>query len=230
MPNSFAQTAALFSDPGRASILTSLLGGVALPAGQLALIANVAPQTASSHLSQLVAGRLLSVEQQGRHRYYRLASAEVANAIEALLAIAPRHRNDSMPNPSGARVPGALAYARTCYSHLAGQVAVQIADALEKRELLVRGEPNVYALTNRGRQWLAELGIRTSDSHIRNSRFARPCLDWSERRHHIAGQLGAAMLDRFHQLKWIAPVRESRAVRVTLEGRRRLRQILGIES
>ena len=149
MPNSFAQTAALFSDPGRASILTSLLGGVALPAGQLALIANVAPQTASSHLSQLVAGRLLSVEQQGRHRYYRLASAEVANAIEALLAIAPRHRNDSMPNPSGARVPGALAYARTCYSHLAGQVAVQIADALEKRELLVRGEPNVYALTNR---------------------------------------------------------------------------------
>ena len=230
MPRDFARTAALFSDPGRASILISLLGGVALPAGQLAIIANVSPQTASSHLSQLVGGRLLMVEQQGRHRYYRLADADVAHAIEALMAVAGSGRSNTAPRTRAAQVPESLAYARTCYSHLAGRLAVEIADALQKRGYLAREEPTLYSLTSRGQEWFERLGIVFADSHIRNTRFARPCLDWSERRHHIAGQLGSAMLERFCQLKWIAPVRESRAVRVTLEGRRRFREVLGIAS
>ena len=147
MHRDFSHTAALFSDPGRASILISLLGGVALPAGQLAMVANVAPPTASSHLSQLVAGRLLTVEQQGRHRYYRLADAEVAHAIEALLAVTGRR---AARNMRASPVPESLAYARTCYSHLAGRLAVEIADALQKRNYLVREEPRLYSLTAAG--------------------------------------------------------------------------------
>lgn len=225
MHRDFSHTAALFSDPGRASILISLLGGVALPAGQLAMVANVAPPTASSHLSQLVAGRLLTVEQQGRHRYYRLADAEVAHAIEALLAVTGRR---AARNMRASPVPESLAYARTCYSHLAGRLAVEIADALQKRSYLVREEPRLYSLTAAGQSWFKHLGIAVVDSQMRKSRFARPCLDWSERRHHIAGQLGSALFERLCQLGWIVPVRESRAVRVTLEGRRRFRDVLGI--
>lgn len=226
MHHDFAETAALFSDPGRASILTSLLEGVALPAGQLAMIANVSPQTASSHLSQLVAGRLLTVEQQGRHRYYRLAHAEVAHAIEALMAL-EAVQNIAPARPLGAsRVPESLVYARTCYSHLAGRLAVEIADTLEKRGLLSGSDSKVYLLTARGRKWFEEFGIVFDDSQIRKDRFARQCLDWSERRYHIAGQLGSAMLERFRQIKWIAPVRGSRQIRVTLEGQRRFRELL----
>jgi DNA-binding transcriptional ArsR family regulator len=222
----FSHTAALFSDPGRASILISLLGGVALPAGQLAMVANVSPPTASSHLSQLVAGRLLTVERQGRHRYYRLADAEVAHAIEALMAVSGRR--NAARTMRASPVPESLAYARTCYSHLAGRLAVEIADALQKRRYLVREEPRLYSLTAAGQSWFKHLGIVVVDSQCRKSRFARPCLDWSERRHHIAGQLGYAMFERFCQLRWIVRVRESRAVRVTLEGRRRFQDVLGI--
>lgn len=125
-------------------------------------------------------------------------------------------------------VPESLAYARTCYSHLAGRLAVEIADALQKRNYLVREEPRLYSLTAAGQSWFKHLGIAVVDSQMRKSRFARPCLDWSERRHHIAGQLGSALFERLCQLGWIVPVRESRAVRVTLEGRRRFRDVLGI--
>jgi DNA-binding transcriptional ArsR family regulator len=229
MHHSFAQTATLFSDPGRASILMSLLGEVALPAGQLAMVANVSPQTASSHLSQLVDGRLLTVEQQGRHRYYRIASAEVAHAIEALMALNPRRNTTPVWVSSASRIPETLWYARTCYSHLAGRLAVAIAHALEERGVLVRNDANLFLLTQRGERWLRDFGISVTASQMRKSRFARPCLDWSERRHHIAGQLGSAMLDRFRQLNWIAPLRHTRAVRVTVEGQRGFRQALGLD-
>src|SRR5579862_9076309 len=119
-----SDTATLFSDPGRSAILIALMDGRALPAGQLAMIANVAPQTASSHLTKLLDGQLLAVEQQGRHRYYRLASSDVAHAMEALLAIAPRQQEASRKSDSRRAPDGALAYARTCYSHLAGRLAV----------------------------------------------------------------------------------------------------------
>ncbi len=216
----------------------SLMGGLALPAGQLAMIANVSPSTASSHLAQLVAGRLLSVERQGRHRYYRLAGEEVAEAVEMLLAIAARSEADG---PRVARLQGGgaagfgrgaavgtLAYARTCYSHLAGLLAVQIAEGMIKREYLQARKPRAYALTARGREWLDRFGVRFSDAPIENSRFAKQCLDWTERRHHVSGHLGSALLKRFRNLKWIVPVRDSRAVRVTVEGERGIRELLGI--
>lgn len=200
---------------------------MALPAGELARIANVAPQTASSHLAKLVQGQLLSVEQQGRHRYYRLADAEVAHAIEALLAIAPRVTT-SKATVSARTDSGSITYARSCYTHLAGNVAVQFADAMQTRKLLVAKEGKLFLVTATGRRWLEDFGISIRDRDIHDRRFARCCLDWTERRHHIAGRLGSAILTRLRELKWIAPVRDSRAVRVTLEGQCKLADMLGV--
>jgi DNA-binding transcriptional ArsR family regulator len=229
MTRDFSDVASLFGDPGRSAMLIALMDGRALPAGQLAMIANVAPQTASSHLTKLVEGRLLLVEQQGRHRYYRLANSEVAHAVEALLAISPKPKPIARNVQAGRAPDDALAYARTCYSHLAGRLAVAIAEALETRRLLVRREPKLFSVTQRGREWFAQLGIETVDREMGNPRFATCCLDWTERRHHIAGHLGSAMLARFYELKWIAPMRDSRAVRVTLEGQRKLWELLRVK-
>jgi DNA-binding transcriptional ArsR family regulator len=209
-------------------MLMALLDGTALPAGQLALIAGVAPQTASSHLSRLIEGRLLAVEEQGRHRYYRLANIHVASAIESLLAISPPRGTKSEGRLS-APTDG-LAYARTCYSHLAGRLAVEIADALRERELVIPGAPKVFQLTEAGRAWCEQLGICFGETQMRQPRFARRCLDWTERRHHIAGDLGTALFKRFRELNWIAPVRGSRAVRVTLKGERHLRELQLVKS
>jgi DNA-binding transcriptional ArsR family regulator len=231
MSQDFAETALLLSDPGRTSIVMALLGNIALPAGQLAIVANVAPQTASSHLAKLVSGHILAVEQQGRHRYYRLANAEVAHAIEALLAITSSRSNGSghtkpIRNKSGPT--GTLAYARTCYSHLAGRLAVELVAAFEKRDYLKRRDPKQFVVTKKGREWLEGLGVEAADSHWHQPQFARQCLDWSERRHHVAGELGAVLLTRLRDLKWIAPVRGSRAVRVTIKGQEKFQELLGI--
>ncbi|HZQ69839.1 MAG TPA: helix-turn-helix transcriptional regulator [Terriglobales bacterium] len=214
-----SETASLISDPGRASMLMALMSGINLPAGQLAMIANVAPQTASSHLSRMVSGRLLVVEQQGRHRYYRLADTEVAHAIEALLAVAPIRSTRSRKDLTHAtRVDHTLAFARTCYSHLAGKLAVEIAAALQQRHYVVPAEPRQSEVTESGRKWFRELGIPITEMQAKHPRFARRCLDWTERRHHIAGKLGSAMLTRFRELRWVAPIRGSRALRVTVLG------------
>ena len=231
MRQDLAETALLLSDPGRAAIVMALLGNIALPAGQLAMIANIAPQTASSHLAKLVSGRILAAEQQGRHRYYRFANAEVAHAIEALLAITSSRNNGSgnvkdMTSKSGPT--GALAYARTCYSHLAGRLAVEMAAVFERREYLRRTDGKGVVVTSKGREWLEELGVEVRESQWQQPQFARQCLDWSERRHHIAGKLGSELLERLRQMKWIAPVRGSRAVRVTIQGQKKFQELLGI--
>jgi DNA-binding transcriptional ArsR family regulator len=228
MNRTVADTAALLSDPGRAAIALALIGGVALPAGQLAMIANVTPQTASSHLARLVGGRLLTVEQQGRHRYYRIANAEVAHAIEALLAITPTPKNVVERAMRDEQTNG-LAYARSCYSHLAGQIAVTIARRLQDLRVLVAQEPRCYRVTKNGRAWFAQLGINVSGKQARDSRFARRCLDWTERRYHLAGPLGSVLFSRFRELKWVAPLRRGRAVRVTVEGQFKLQSLFGPE-
>jgi DNA-binding transcriptional ArsR family regulator len=227
MDGDFSQTAALLSDPARSAMLMALMGGAALPAGQLAIIGNIAPQTASSHLSKLLRGELLMVEDQGRHRYYRLASAEVAHAIEALLALGPRRKNDHAGiAPREPETP--LAYARSCYSHLAGRLGVEMADALLARQLLMQREPRQFAITRQGREWFAKLGIELTKAQMNQPRFARCCLDWTERRHHVAGKLGSMMLTRFRELRWLAPVRDSRALRVTLKGEEEFYRLLRI--
>jgi DNA-binding transcriptional ArsR family regulator len=228
MTRDLAETAALVGDSGRAAMLVALLDGRALPAGELASIADVTPQTASSHLAKLVGGELLQVEQQGRHRYYRLASSEVAHAVEALLAITPRRIPSATALRTAYTAAGDLAFARSCYSHLAGNLAVQFADALLARRMVVNNGDKRFGLTNNGRLWFADFGIPVQELDLRDPRFARACLDWTERRHHIAGRLGSAILTRMRELRWIAPVRDSRAVRVTHEGQRRLNELLGL--
>lgn len=230
MYENLAETASLLSDPARASMVMALMGGVALPAGQLAIVANIAPQTASSHLARLVGGRLLTVEQQGRHRYYRITNAEVANAVEALLAITPHSASTAASRvaPHAPRGANGLVNARSCYSHLAGKVAVEMTAALVKRGIVAECAPRNFVLNKQGRTWFEQVGLSFSDAEMRNPRFARQCLDWTERRPHIGGHLGRAMLEHFRGMKWIAPVRDSRAVRVTFEGERQFGKLLGL--
>lgn len=216
--------AALIGDTTRAAILTALLGGQSLPATELAYIAQITPQTASAHLSKLVVGGLLTVTTRGRHRYYRLKNAEVAQALEALARIAPtpklRTRRESAEF-------GALRHARTCYDHLAGRLGVAVTDALVERGLLTcDGED--YSVTRTGREWLAGLDIHEAELHGRRQ-FAPCCVDWSERRFHVAGALGAAITARFFERGWIMRLPDSRAVTLTDAGREALRKRLGLD-
>jgi DNA-binding transcriptional ArsR family regulator len=225
MNQDLSLTANLLGDPGRAAILLSLMDGLALPAGELASIANVAPQTASGHLARLIDGGLLSVERQGRHRYYRLSSPEVADAIEALLVLTARPRSAESTAPTHKVTAGSLAHARTCYAHLAGWLGVHIAQELEHRALLKPSGPKIYTVTPSGRAWFQSLGMEVPQDLAPN-KLARRCLDWTERRHHLAGTLGCAMYRRFQELRWVVPIRGTRAVRVTLEGKSRLWDLL----
>ncbi|HEX5448793.1 MAG TPA: winged helix-turn-helix domain-containing protein [Gaiellaceae bacterium] len=205
--------AALLGDPARARIAQALHDGRALPAGELARRAGISPSTASEHLSRLVEGRLLAVERTGRHRYFRLANAEVAHAIEALAAIAPPAPVRSLREAS---IGDALAEARTCYDHLAGKLGVQITDALLQRNALIAVadgfEPGPQLEAS-----LAALGVRSLPTR---RPLALRCIDWSERRPHVAGALGAAICTRALEARWVERLPASRAVRVTSAGRR----------
>jgi DNA-binding transcriptional ArsR family regulator len=217
--------AALIGDPVRAGILMALCDGRAHPATALARALRVSAQSASNHLARLVAGGLLTVEREGRHRYYRLSRPEVATALEALGCLAPATRQlDSTLSPQ-ARL---LRFGRSCYDHLAGQLGVAIADCLEDRryllvprddsKLFLTGHPKHYALTDAGRQWFADLGIDTQTVSRGRRVLARRCLDWTERQHHLAGALGAALFSRLLELDWLRRGRTSRTVEVTAAG------------
>jgi DNA-binding transcriptional ArsR family regulator len=221
MEQEFAATASLLGEPTRAIILLKLLGGKALPAGELAFASNVSPQTASGHLARLVEARLVSVERQGRHRYYRLADEDVANAVEALLALMPSHRRGVQPKSAPA--VGTIPYARTCYSHLAGWLGVQILNALQANGYLEPSGDIAFAVTEAGRAWFETLGVPVHKPSSRtSSKFARPCLDWTERRPHLAGTLGVSLYRRMLELGWVAPITGTRAVRLTFKGKQEL--------
>ncbi len=219
---SLASTAALIADPGRAAMLTSLLDGRALAAGELARAANISPQSASMHLSQLLEGGLLRVASEGRHRYYQIASPEVAHAVEALGVISSRRK----AKPVGE--DDAISYARTCYDHLAGVVAVSLADFLHRKRYLLPDDDNNrgYCVTNAGKDFFKEWQIDVDALRSSKRAFARRCLDWTERRDHIAGALGAAMCETFFGLRWITRDRNSRIVRLTPSGRRELQNFI----
>ncbi|HKX32556.1 MAG TPA: helix-turn-helix transcriptional regulator [Blastocatellia bacterium] len=217
-----AQVAQLIGEPVRAVMLWSLLDGQSRPAGELAFCANVSAQNASAHLARLVEAGLLTVTPQGRHRYYRIATPEVAHAIEAMVALAPSAG-------SAARLPKGqtpdLRYARTCYDHLAGRVAVELCQALERQQLLADGE-RAFTVSRAGARWFRQIGIEIDDLQRLRRPLARPCLDWSERRPHLAGALGAALLDQMFRRGWIARVRATRLIRITSEGRIELQRLL----
>lgn len=216
--------AALIGEPTRATILSALMGGQALPASELAYRAQITPQTASSHLHKLVEGGLLSVITTGRHRYYRLKNAEVGHALEALAIIAPLPQRKSRQTSVEIQ---AMRFARTCYDHLAGGLGVAITDALLSHGILVSHDED-FELTAQGTQWLTKWGIEVEALHNSRRALARPCLDWSERRYHLAGVLGAAIANRLFEQKWIVRVPEGRTIQLTELGREQLRRELGI--
>src|ERR1700761_2266058 len=215
MDANIAVPAALIADPARASILMALMDGRAHPASTLAYAANASPQAASNHLAKLLDGGMVLVEAEGRHRYYRLARPEIAAALEALQALAPRVRAIDEPRSPEAR---RLRAARTCYDHLAGQLGVAIAQAMEARGLLSASanEPagKLYGLTEAGARWFAARGTARPRTGRGVKPAARRCLDWTERRHHLAGPLGAALLQRLVELGWVVHTPGSRAVTV----------------
>jgi DNA-binding transcriptional ArsR family regulator len=223
---SFTGTAFLLSDPARAVMLTALLDGRALPAGELAYAARITAQTASSHLAKLLAGGLLALEVEGRHRYYRLAGPHVAQALEHLAAIRPEPQIRRRPlSPEAQR----LRFCRSCYDHLAGKVGVALRCALEEREYLRAAENKRLEVTPAGSEWLARLGVEVCSLEPARSGLARQCLDWTERQHHIAGPLGVELLSALCACGWLRRGRQTRAVEVLPKGRQELRAQLGVD-
>jgi DNA-binding transcriptional ArsR family regulator len=212
-PN-IARVAALIGDPARAEVLTALMADRALTATELAGIAGVTKQTISAHLSKLREAGLIGVTQQGRHRYFRLAGADVAQVLESLMGVA--FRTGAVRLRSSPREP-ALRKARVCYDHLAGELGVLAFEALLARRVFkLNGEG--LKLTAAGETWFDALGIDTEAAATQRRAFCRPCLDWGERRHHLGGALGTALLERLFELDWARRVKDSRVVAFTPKG------------
>lgn len=221
-----AALAALLADETRAAFCLALLDGRAWTAGELARYASVAPSTASEHLGKLVAGGLLAEERQGRHRYLRLADERAAHLVEDLAARVAPDAAAGRPRTLGAASAGsALARGRTCYDHLAGRIGIAVADAMTARGLLE--QDTGFALTADGVRWFGSLGIAL-DARSRRP-LVRGCLDWTERRPHLAGLAGAALCRHALDAGWCVRIGSGRAVRATAEGERALRDHLGIE-
>jgi len=228
MIDALANAARLLAEPARVAMLLRLMGGRAVPAGELALVAHISPQTASEHLAQLAEAGFVKAQRQGRHRYYELASDEVAYAVESLMVLSSSAHSESCVRIAGPAL-GTLQHARTCYSHLAGWLGVAIADALQREGYLTAATGRAFTVTDRGRAWFEQRGIAVPRAPgVADAKVARQCPDWTERRPHLAGTLGVAMNKRFSELGWIAPLRRSRVVRVTLEGREAFSKYLRI--
>jgi DNA-binding transcriptional ArsR family regulator len=220
-----AEIAALVGEPARATMLSALLDGRALTAHELAFAARVTPQTASTHLAKLTEGGLLTPLRQGRHRYFRLASPKVVDMLDAIVGVALENRPRYRPLSHQAQE---LSAARICYVHLAGRLAVDLTDALTARECIVLGD-NTAEITPAGTRFLAEFEIDLSTLSSAGRRFCKVCIDWTERRPHIAGPVGAALTKRYFDLGWIERIKDSRAVMVTAAGKRGFSDIFGVE-
>jgi DNA-binding transcriptional ArsR family regulator len=215
----------VLANRARLAMLERLMDGLAHPAGDLAREAGIAPSTASGHLAELVEAGLVHAEPSGRQRRYRLSSPEVARAIEALAVIAPRRRVSSLRAATAAE---RLREGRTCYDHLAGRLGVAVTDALLARRALRRRD-GAFDLTGSGEQLFRSIDIDVGAGGGRRRAFALACQDWTERRSHLAGALGAELCDRLFELGWVARRRPGRAVALTEAGGAGLRKLLRLE-
>lgn len=231
-PNKIAEVAAVVGEPARAAMLTVLMDGRALTASELAGVAGITPQTASTHLARLVAAGLIAVETQGRHRYHRLAHSGVARMLEGLMQHASASDWTQRAPRTGPR-DEALRQARTCYDHLAGRLGVAITDALVKHGH-VEIDDEAGLITSRGAVFLAKLGLELSEMEGNKRLICRPicrlCLDWSERRPHLAGRLGAALCRHSFDAGWVRRINGTRAVAVTPKGRSALVKTFGFSA
>jgi DNA-binding transcriptional ArsR family regulator len=221
-----ARIATLLADPGRAKMLWALIDGRMRPAGELAFIASMSAQSASAHLAKLVDGGLLTLDAQGRHRYFRIASAEIATAIEGLASLSaarPRAPGSVLPSKS---VPVQFLQARTCYDHLAGDAAVQVLDGMLKARWLAADGRNFH-VTRIGDKALATLGIDLDAARRSRRVFARACVDLTQRRPHLSGALASALLDVYIRQGWILRTPRSRVVTITPTGKEAFRRKFG---
>jgi DNA-binding transcriptional ArsR family regulator len=215
-PN-ISKIGALLGEPARADALTALMADRALTATELAAIAGVTKQTMSAHLSKLLKASLVAVDQQGRHRYFRLADEDVGSLLESLMGVA--YRTGAVRLVTSAREP-ALRRARVCYDHLAGELGVLAYESLLRNDFLAMS-PQGLRPSASGLQWFRGAGIDTGLALRQRRSYCRPCMDWSERRYHLAGSLGAALLSRVCNLGWAKRGEASRVVRFTANGERR---------
>lgn len=221
-----SRIAAAIGDPARSRMLYSLSDGHARTSTELAVVANVSPSTASAHLNRLMAERLIKVHAQGKHRYYRLEGSGVAEVLEQLSVLAGGARPRFVPN-----TPDRLRFARTCYDHMAGTLGVSLHDRLHGLKWLSPDSrsSNDYEVTSQGERALYSLGIDLESARKLRRRFACACLDWSERRPHLGGALGAALLHLALKKRWVTQDLDSRALRMTSVGRREMHARFGIE-
>ncbi|WP_097461351.1 ArsR/SmtB family transcription factor [Mangrovitalea sediminis] len=205
----------LIADPSRAAMLALLVDGRARPAGELAFVAGVTPQTASSHLAKLLDGGLLLCESEGRHRYYRLAGDHVAQALEHLAAINQMHPVRQKPLSQEART---LQFARRCYDHLAGRLGIAVTRALVEKGYILPAQDKRFEITTLGAEWFGDLGLDICALNPSRRGLARQCLDWTERDHHLAGPIGVQLLTVFCDNGWLRRSKNSRIIHVTPPG------------
>lgn len=224
MITEFQHIASLVGDPTRAAILWTLLDGKAFTSSELAAMVDTSPQNISMHLAKLVQGRLLSVESQGRHKYFKYASKEIAYGIESLATLAGplRSRSEAL-NPKSP-----IRYCRTCYDHLAGHIGVAITQSLVKQRIIEENKDE-FKLSHKGEKWFHQLGIPVEELKDQRRSFLRPCLDWSERKPHMAGALAAALLNHMLSSDWIRRTKNSRVVVITGKGRKEMYDLLKIQ-
>ncbi|MEK5240409.1 helix-turn-helix domain-containing protein [Paenibacillus sp. FSL L8-0470] len=220
-----AVIASLVSETSRAAILTVLLDGRFHAASELAYMAGIQPQTASFHLAKMVNANVVAVEKQGRHRYYGIRNQEVAQVMESLLSLAPPVPIKSLRQASEDK---ALRYARTCYDHLAGSIGVQLTNALLRAGIL-REDKEGFAVTEDGEDFFASFQIDVEQVKKKRRSFSHKCLDWSERRHHLAGALGSALLEKLLEVNWVQRLPNTRAIKITSEGKRGFKEVFSLD-
>ncbi|MEK8216945.1 MULTISPECIES: ArsR/SmtB family transcription factor [unclassified Paenibacillus] len=220
-----AVIASLVSETSRAAILTVLLDGRFHAASELAYMAGIQPQTASFHLAKMVNANVVAVEKQGRHRYYGIRNQEVAQVMESLLSLAPPVPIKSLRQASEDK---ALRYARTCYDHLAGSIGVQLTNALLRAGIL-REDKEGFAVTEEGEDFFASFQIDVEQVKKKRRSFSHKCLDWSERRHHLAGALGSALLEKLLEVNWVQRLPNTRAIKITSEGKRGFKEVFSLD-
>ncbi|MFC9541837.1 ArsR/SmtB family transcription factor [Lysinibacillus sp. NPDC056959] len=223
-PN-MAEIGSLLGETSRATMLASMMDGRFHTASELAYMAAIKPQTASFHLAKLVEGKLVRVEKQGRHRYFQLAGEEIAQLLESFLAISPPPEVRSLKQSSQMKL---LQDARTCYDHLAGKLGVQLTESLLNAGFL-KLEEKQFLITAEGAQFFTDFGLDLDDLKRKRRSFSHVCLDWSERRYHLAGALGEGMLTHFLSLGWVTRVPAIRAIKVTEKGRAGFKEVFKFE-
>jgi len=223
-PN-MAEVAALLGETSRATILASMMDGRFHTASELAYMAAIKPQTASFHLAKLVEGKLIKVEKQGRHRYFQLADEDIAQFLESFLAISPPPEVRSLKQSSQIKL---LQDARTCYDHLAGKLGVQLTESLLKAGYLTL-EGKQFVLTDEGILFFTTFGIDLTALKRKRRSFSHACLDWSERRYHLAGALGCELLNQFFNLGWLLRVPSIRAIKVTEKGKIGFKEVFHLD-